>query len=177
MMKKTTITIIAAASLSGFLQADPIEKPTPDKSTDGVVPAEITQTVAEIAADNENFTVLAKALKASGLDVVLSEKGPFTVFAPTDAAFAEVPAEILALLMKPEGKEKLTSILSYHVVSGKALSTQISAGKARTANGSQVSISMEDDKIMVDEATVTGADILATNGVIHVIDKVLMPDE
>lgn len=128
-----------------------------------------------IAADN--FETLVAAVKAAGLVETLQGEGPFTVFAPTDQAFADLPEGTLDDLLKPENKAKLQSILTYHVVPGKVMSSDL-AGKtleAETVEGSQVSIDATDG-VTVDGASVVQADIEASNGVIHVIDKVILPN-
>jgi hypothetical protein len=119
-----------------------------------------------------SFKTLAKALTAAGLVDTLKGKGPFTVFAPTDAAFAKVPkADLDALLAD---KAKLTAVLTYHVVAGKVMAADVKAGKVRTVQGSELTISTTTG-VMVDKAKVTNTDIVADNGVIHVIDSVIMP--
>jgi uncharacterized surface protein with fasciclin (FAS1) repeats len=106
----------------------------------------------------------------------LKGKGPFTVFAPTDEAFAKLPAGALDNLLKPENKEKLKAVLLYHVVSGKVPAAKVMKMKsAKTVNGQEVTIMANDGKVMVNDATVVKADVMASNGVIHVIDTVLMP--
>jgi uncharacterized surface protein with fasciclin (FAS1) repeats len=132
--------------------------------------------IVDTAASAGDFKTLVAAIEAAGLVETLKGKGPFTVFAPTDAAFAKLPAGTLEDLLKPENKDKLTAILTYHVVAGKIMSADI-AGKTEMVE------SVEGDKLTVDamkgvkidNATVTSADIEASNGVIHVIDTVLLP--
>jgi len=132
--------------------------------------------IVDTAVAAGQFNTLAKALQAAGLVDTLKGKGPFTVFAPTDDAFAKLPAGTVEDLLKPENKEKLVSILTYHVVPG-AVSSKKVAGmtSAKTVNGKSVKISAEGGTVKIDNATVTKADIKASNGVIHVIDSVLMP--
>ena len=132
--------------------------------------------IVETAVAAGKFKTLAAALKAAGLIETLEKPGPFTVFAPTDDAFAKLPAGTVEELLKPENKEKLTAILTYHVVPGKVLSKDItSTMEPKTVNGKTLTIEPKDGKVMVDDATVIKADVQASNGVIHVIDKVLMP--
>jgi uncharacterized surface protein with fasciclin (FAS1) repeats len=132
--------------------------------------------IVEIASGNPNFSTLVAAIKAAGLVETLSGKGPYTVFAPTNDAFAALPAGTLDNLLKPENKQQLISILTYHVVSGNIKSTDLKDGqKAKTVNGKDAKVSLKSGKAMVNDASVTQADITATNGVIHVIDKVIMP--
>lgn len=123
-----------------------------------------------------NFNTLATALKAAGLIDTLKGPGPFTVFAPTDEAFAKLPAGALDDLLKPENKTKLQQILKYHVVSGKVLAASVvKLDSAKTVEGQSVTIRTVSGTVMIDNATVTKTDIAASNGVIHVIDTVLMP--
>jgi len=131
--------------------------------------------IVEIASGNEDFSTLVAAVVAAGLAKTLSSKGPFTVFAPTNEAFAKLPAGTVEELVKPENKEKLAAILTYHVVSGKVMSTDLSNGQqAATVNGQEITISI-DGGVKVDGANVVTADLEASNGVIHVIDSVIMP--
>ena len=132
--------------------------------------------IVDTAMAAGQFKTLASALKAADLVDTLKGEGPFTVFAPTDEAFAKIPAETLADLMKPENKEKLAGILTYHVVPAKAMASDVAGMKtAKTVNGKELRLSATDGKVMVNDAKVTKADIVCTNGVIHVIDTVLMP--
>ena len=128
--------------------------------------------IVDTAVAAGNFKTLATALQAAGLIDTLKGKGPFTVFAPTDEAFAKVPKADLDALLKD--KAKLTAVLTYHVVSGKVMSKDIKPGKVKTVQGSEVTIATAGG-VTVDAAKVTTADIAADNGVIHVIDTVLMP--
>lgn len=127
------------------------------------------------AVEAGSFGTLVAAVQAAGLVETLKGEGPFTVFAPTDEAFAALPAGTVEDLLKPENKDKLTAILTYHVVPGKVMSTDLTNGmKAATAQGGEVTI-MTEGGVMVDNANVVSADIEASNGVIHVIDAVIMP--
>jgi uncharacterized surface protein with fasciclin (FAS1) repeats len=134
------------------------------------------KTIVQVAADAGNFTTLVTALKAAGLVDALQGPGPFTVFAPTDAAFAKLPAgTVESLLADPQ---KLASILTYHVVAGKVLAGDIVRGngaRPATLNGQSLAVSVRAGKVFVNNAQVTTADIAASNGVIHVIDTVLLP--
>jgi uncharacterized surface protein with fasciclin (FAS1) repeats len=128
--------------------------------------------IVDTAVAAGNFTTLATALKAAGLVDTLKGKGPFTVFAPTDAAFAKVPKADLDALLKD--KAKLTAVLTYHVVPGKVMAADVKAGPVKTVQGSNLTVSTSMG-VMVDQAKVTATDIVADNGVIHVIDSVIMP--
>jgi uncharacterized surface protein with fasciclin (FAS1) repeats len=134
------------------------------------------QTVVEIAASAGSFNTLTAALKAAGLVEVLEGKRPFTVFAPTDEAFAALPEGTVENLLKPENKDTLVKILTYHVVSGAVMSTDLKAGEVATVEGSPVTIQLG-ESVTVNDARVVQADIKASNGVIHVIDKVILPAE
>ncbi len=135
-----------------------------------------TPTIVGIASSNADFETLTAALKAADLVGTLDGKGPFTAFAPTDAAFEKLPAGTLETLLKPENKAKLAGILTYHVVSGKVLAADVvKLSSAKTVNGKDARISVTGGKVMVDGATVTATDIKASNGVIHVIDTVILP--
>jgi uncharacterized surface protein with fasciclin (FAS1) repeats len=133
-----------------------------------------TGDIVDTAVAAGSFRTLATALEAAGLVDTLKGAGPFTVFAPTDAAFAKLPAGTVDGLLKD--KAKLTSILTYHVVPGKVTAADVvRLDGARTVNGQSVAIKVVDGKVMVDDATVVQADVAASNGVIHAIDTVLMP--
>jgi uncharacterized surface protein with fasciclin (FAS1) repeats len=132
--------------------------------------------IVDTAIAAGSFNTLAAALKAADLVSALKGPGPFTVFAPTDEAFAKLPKGTLEDLLKPENKEKLKAILTYHVVSGKVLAKDVAGIKeAKTLNGASLHISVSGGKVMVDNAHVTQTDVLADNGVIHVIDTVVLP--
>jgi uncharacterized surface protein with fasciclin (FAS1) repeats len=128
--------------------------------------------IVDTAVGAGNFKTLASALGAAGLIDTLKSKGPFTVFAPTDAAFAKIPKADLDALLKD--KAKLTAVLTYHVLPGKVMAADVKAGKVKTVQGSELTISTMGG-VMVDGAKVTSTDIVADNGVIHVIDSVIIP--
>ncbi|MFM9917566.1 MAG: fasciclin domain-containing protein [Rhizobacter sp.] len=135
-----------------------------------------TKDVVDTAVAAGSFSTLAKALEAADLVTTLKGPGPFTVFAPTDEAFAKLPAGVLDDLLKPESKAKLQGILKYHVVSGKVMAADVmKRTSAKTVEGQALTIKSMSGKVMVNTATVTKTDIGASNGVIHVIDTVLMP--
>lgn len=131
--------------------------------------------IVDTAIAAGDFTTLVAAVQAAGLVETLKGEGPFTVFAPTDAAFAALPAGTVEDLLKPENKEQLAAVLTYHVVPGKVMSTDLTNGMtAATVQGADVTI-MTEGGVKVNEANVTTADIAASNGVIHVIDAVILP--
>lgn len=132
--------------------------------------------IVDIAASNSDFSTLVAAVKAAGLVDTLKSNGPFTVFAPTNEAFAKLPEGTVESLLKPENKDKLISILTYHVVPGKVYAKQVvSLSDAKTVEGSKIAINTANGKVMVDNANVVKTDIKAKNGVIHVIDSVILP--
>ena len=136
-----------------------------------------SKTIAELAVSSASLSTLVKALKAADLVETLSGEGPFTVFAPTNAAFAKIPKAKLAELLKPENKEQLKKILTYHVVPGKITSKMLKPNQqVETVEGSKVNIKVRNGKVTVNKtATVLKADVVASNGVIHSIDTVIMP--
>ena len=132
--------------------------------------------IVQTAIANGSFETLVAAVTAAELVETLNGEGPFTVFAPVDAAFAALPEGTVASLILPENKEKLQSILTYHVVAGKVLSSDLSDGmEATTVNGASLTIRLEDGKVFVNDAEVVIADVLTDNGVVHAINKVLIP--
>ena len=169
-MKKHRVTLglfaLVVVGLAGYFV-----KPQTAMAAD-----EPKKTIVDIAAGADNFKTLVAALKAGGLVDTLKGNGPFTVFAPTDEAFAKLPAGTLDDLLKPQNKEKLVGILTYHVVPAKAMAKDVAGmSSAKTVNGKSLTLKAADGKVTVGNATVTKADIEASNGVIHVIDTVLLP--
>ena len=160
-MKNLLSVIVAAATLVGT----PVSQAgnAPEKN------------IVELAAGAGQFNTLVAAVKAAGLVDTLSGKGPFTVFAPTDEAFAKLPEGTVASLLKPENREKLVAVLTYHVVPGKVPASAVKTMKAKTVNGQKVSLKVSDAGVHVDNAKVVKTDIMASNGVIHVIDSVILP--
>lgn len=137
--------------------------------------------IVELASGNEELSTLVAAVGAAGLAETLSGEGPYTVFAPTNDAFSALPAGTLDTLLKPENKQQLTGILTYHVVSGKVMSTDLKDGQVvKTVQGGDLTVKIMDGKVMLEDATgamaeVVTADVDASNGVVHVINKVLLP--
>jgi uncharacterized surface protein with fasciclin (FAS1) repeats len=134
-----------------------------------------SNTIVDVASSNKSFSTLVTAIKAAGLVETLSAKGPFTVFAPTDEAFKALPKGTLEMLLKPENKAKLVKVLTYHVVAGKVMAKDVKPGNVKTVEGSTFAVKTMGGKVMVNSANVTQTDIAASNGVIHVIDKVILP--
>jgi uncharacterized surface protein with fasciclin (FAS1) repeats len=134
--------------------------------------------IVDVAVANGSFTSLVAAVKAAGLVETLKGEGPFTVFAPTDEAFAALPEGTVESLLKPENRDMLTAILTYHVVPGKVLASDVvKLSSATTVEGSSVDIEVKEGSVFVDGAKVIQADVPASNGVIHVIDKVILPSD
>lgn len=159
MLRKTVLALTAATALATTAQAGGHE-----------------MDLVDTAAGNDAFETLVAAVTAAGLVDTLKGEGPFTVFAPTDEAFAALPEGTVENLLKPENKEQLVAILTYHVVPGKVASTDLTDDMtATTVQGGTVTIDL-DNGVMVNDATVVTADIMASNGIIHVIDKVILPD-
>lgn len=134
--------------------------------------------IVDTAVEAGQFTTLAAALEAAGLVETLKGDGPFTVFAPTDEAFAKLPDGTVETLLMPENRDQLTAILTYHVVPGSVMAADVvTLDEAETVNGEMLTISTSGDSVMVNDATVTATDIAASNGVIHVVDSVILPPE
>lgn len=168
-----TILLIsmAAAVPAAFAQTPAAEKPKMEKK-ETVQPESLTAMIG----DSVTFSTLTKALKAAELDVVLGAKGEFTVFAPTDDAFGKLAPGVLTKLLLPENKEKLRSLLLYHVVAGKVLAADLKDGDVKTMNGEKVKIAVQSDKIEVDGSKVYSSDVMANNGVMHSLGEVLVPE-
>lgn len=147
-------------------------------STAGSLSAQMEKDIVDTAVGAGQFQTLVAAVQAAGLVDVLKGDGPFTVFAPTDEAFAKLPAGTLESLLEPANREKLVAILTYHVLPGRVMAADVvGLDEAKTVQGGTVDISVDGGTVMVDEATVVATDIEASNGVIHVIDRVILPEE
>lgn len=138
-------------------------------------PAAAKEDIVAVATGAGSFKTLVAAVKAAGLVETLRGEGPFTVFAPTDEAFAKLPEGTVAGLLKPENKEKLKGILTYHVVPGKVMAADVKTMAVKTVNGQELAIKVADGKVTVNGANVVKTDVTASNGVIHVIDAVVLP--
>ncbi|MFT4692876.1 MAG: fasciclin domain-containing protein [Verrucomicrobiia bacterium] len=134
-----------------------------------------SNTIVDVAVSAGSFKTLVAAVKAAGLAGTLSGEGPFTVFAPTDAAFAKLPKGTVEDLLKPENKDRLIAVLTYHVIGAKVMSSDVKTGKVATINGQKLSIKANKKGVRVNKANVVKVDIEASNGVIHVIDTVVLP--
>ncbi|ERM80449.1 hypothetical protein P872_21810 [Rhodonellum psychrophilum GCM71 = DSM 17998] len=180
-MKNLRILSLAAAVIASSFAVSCNNAPKEEATEEIVVveevaPVEAPNTVVDIAMGSTDHTTLVTAVAAAGLVETLNGTGPFTVFAPTNAAFNALPAGTVETLLKPESKEKLTGILTYHVVAGNVMAADLSDGQVvTTLNGQELKVSIKDGKVMINGANVTAADLAGTNGVVHVIDAVLMP--
>jgi uncharacterized surface protein with fasciclin (FAS1) repeats len=155
--KKASLGVVSAIALAGTVNSSELD-------------------IVDTAVSAGSFTTLTAALEAAGLVETLKGDGPFTVFAPTDEAFANLPAGTVESLLQPENLDQLKAILTYHVVPGAVMAAQVvDLSEAATVNGKSVSISVMGSKVMVDNAQVVQTDIAASNGVIHVIDSVILP--
>jgi len=137
--------------------------------------SQMNKSIVEIAVGSPDHTTLVAALKAADLVTTLSGPGPFTVFAPTNAAFAKLPAGTVESLLKPENKAQLVAVLTYHVVSGKVLAADVKPGTVKTVNGKSAVVSVKGGAPYIDAAKIVATDLEGTNGVIHVIDSVILP--
>ena len=175
-MKKTIIAIAAASVL--LLSACGSDGSTADTTVAAADTTEMATsevgTIVAVAQGNPDFSTLVAAITAAGLGDALSGAGPFTVFAPTNAAFEALPAGLLEKLLLPENKEVLTKILTYHVVPAKVMAADVAAGDVNTMEGSAFAVTTEGG-VKVNASNVTATDVPASNGVIHVIDAVLVP--
>jgi uncharacterized surface protein with fasciclin (FAS1) repeats len=175
-MKTNHLTHLALLlSLATFtpaaLSEETVAEPTKTEEKATVQPGSLTAVIA----NSVTFSTLTKALKAAELDITLGGKGEFTVFAPTDEAFSKLPAEVLTKLLLPENKEKLRSLLLYHVVAGKMLAADLKDGEVKTMNGEKFKVDAGGDTVEIDDSKVFSTNVAATNGVMHSIGKVLIP--
>ncbi|MGE0825967.1 MAG: fasciclin domain-containing protein [Candidatus Binatia bacterium] len=167
---KATRIAVVTAFLSGIVFLSSTQAGHHEKSA--------KKDIVDTAVAAGSFTTLVSAVKAADLVETLKGDGPFTVFAPTDEAFAKLPKETLENLLKPENKAKLQAILTYHVVPGKVMAADVvKMDSAKTVNGQALTIAANNGSVMVDGAKVTSTDIESSNGVIHVIDTVVLPQE
>ncbi|MDH5979233.1 fasciclin domain-containing protein [Vibrio splendidus] len=158
---KTTSVLVATLLFTAFAHANHHE---------------MKKDIVDVAAENGSFNTLVAAVKAADLVDTLKGEGPFTVLAPTDEAFAALPEGTVDMLLKPENKDKLVAVLTYHVIPGKIMAAEVmKLNSAVTVQGSAVMIAIDDGNVMIDNAKVFMPDVEASNGVIHVIDAVLLP--
>ncbi len=166
-----TLACVTPITLFAQPEAAPAKTDVAVPAATQIEPGTLTTTIQ----DSVTFGTLAAALKASGLDVTLGQKGTFTIFAPTDEAFGKLPKGALEKLLLPENKEKLRSLLLYHVVAGKVMASDLKDGEVKTMNGEKVEIDVEESEIEIDDSKIFSSDVIATNGVMHSIGEVLVP--
>jgi uncharacterized surface protein with fasciclin (FAS1) repeats len=183
MNRVTKIAAITAAAVFTALTlsacgSDPVTETTTETTTETMPETMETQlgTIVDVATQAGTFNTLVAAIGAAELEATLSSEGPFTVFAPTDEAFAALPAGVLDALLLPENKAVLTQILTYHVVAGKVYAADVTDGVVATVEGSEIMLSTADGVTINNTAKVVSADIEASNGVIHVINAVILPE-
>ena len=183
-MKKNFFTLLVVVVLTSatFVACDNKSEKKPAEDTTAVKQESVEpkmdapKDVIDVASGSADHTTLVAAIKAAGLVETLKGAGPFTVFAPTNAAFSALPAGTVESLLTPEKKADLTNILTYHVVAGSVKAADLKDGqKVKTLQGGELTVSIKEGKVMINGANVTAADLTSSNGVIHVIDAVLMP--
>lgn len=174
-MKTNRILTVAALCAAVTLTPSLLAGQCSASKSASTTTASADKDLVAVASGADNFKTLVAAVKAAGLVETLQGEGPFTVFAPTDAAFAKLPAGTVENLLKPENRDQLVAILTYHVVPSKVLAADVRTMKAKTVQGESVHLVVTDSGVMVDNAKVVKTDILADNGVIHVIDTVMIP--
>jgi uncharacterized surface protein with fasciclin (FAS1) repeats len=184
-MQKNFFNLLAAVLFTSatFIACNNGGEKKPAEDTATVVKEETVESkmdapkdIVDVAAASADHTTLVAAVQAAGLVETLKGAGPFTVFAPTNAAFSALPAGTVEGLLKPEKKADLTNILTYHVVAGSVKAADLKDGQVvKTLQGGELTVSIKDGKVMINGANVTTADLTTSNGVIHVIDAVLMP--
>lgn len=182
-MQNKFLSLIAIAGMSVIsLPACNNETKTEEVATadsvsqEVMAPPTVAKDIVDVAIGSPDHTTLVAAVTAAGLVETLKGAGPFTVFAPTNAAFTALPAGTVEGLLKPESKDALTKILTYHVVAGSVKAADLTDGQIiKTLQGQDLTVSIKDGKVMINGANVTAADLSGTNGVVHVIDGVLMP--
>lgn len=182
-MKKNFVNILAAVAITSATfvacnngETKTAETPTTDSVKEEVMAPVAAKDVVDVAIGSPDHTTLVAAVTAAGLVETLKGAGPFTIFAPTNAAFAALPAGTVDGLLKPESKDALTKILTYHVVAGAVKAADLKDGqKVKTLQGEELTVSIKEGKVMINGANVTAADLTGSNGVVHVIDAVLMP--
>lgn len=180
-MKTNNITRLAIVLALGSLA--PVAYAQAEKTVEKKTVVEVKEvsalpepgTIAAALRDGATFSILTKAIKAAGLEETLGTKGSYTIFAPTDEAFGKLPEGALDKLMLPENKEKLRSLLLYHVLPGNFTSSDLKNGEIKTANGEKVEIDIKTNTVEVEDSKVASADLVVNNGIIHSVDKVIVP--
>ncbi|NJM95028.1 MAG: fasciclin domain-containing protein [Acaryochloridaceae cyanobacterium CSU_5_19] len=167
--------VTPAPAETGVESEPAAEEVSPEAGEETPETSAAEENIVEIASANDSFKTLVAALTAADLVETLSGDGPFTVFAPTDDAFAALPPGTVETLLKPENKDKLVKVLTYHVLATKAVSSDLQSGDVDTVANQPLKVMVDNDAVMVNDAQVVQADIMGSNGIIHAIDKVLLP--
>lgn len=177
MLSVAAMLPLSAAEKEAAVVEKTTTKTTTTTTTEGeqVTPVIEKGSLTNVIQDSASFSILSKALVASGLDQTLGTKGTYTIFAPTDEAFQKLPKETLDKLLLPENKEKLRSLLLYHVVPGKVLAAELKEGDVKTMNGEKLAVDIDGDKVKVEDSKVFTTDQMASNGVMHSVGEVLVP--
>lgn len=171
------ISVVAVGALAacGSSTSDSTSSASPSAPMSSPSASMSLSNIVGVASETADLTTLVTALDAAGLVSTLEGPGPFTVFAPTNAAFAALPAGVLDKLVQPQNKDALTKILTYHVVSGAVPAADVTTGNVATVEGQTIALNTAGGKVTVNGANVTTADVMASNGVVHIIDQVLLP--
>ncbi|MEM8505968.1 MAG: fasciclin domain-containing protein [Cyanobacteria bacterium P01_D01_bin.1] len=167
------LPVVVACETQVSETTEPVE--TTEAPTDAAETPTEDGTIVDVAASNGSFNTLVAAIESAGLAETLSGEGPYTVFAPTDEAFEALPEGVLDALLLPENQETLSQVLTYHVVPAEVPSSDIAPGMVETVGGESVDVAVDGETVTVNEATVVMPDVMASNGVIHVVDSVLVP--
>jgi uncharacterized surface protein with fasciclin (FAS1) repeats len=175
MLNKTVRLMTVAVTLVGFAVSMNTYASSCSAGATTAAKSTSAKSVVALASSSDDFQTLVAAIKAAGLVDVLQAEGPYTVFAPTDEAFAKLPQGTLENLLKPENKEQLIAILKYHVVPGKVMAADVRTMQAQTVQGQKVQLKVSEEGVYVDNAKVVKTDLMADNGVVHVIDTVILP--
>lgn len=170
-----TLFLTVGISSGAAAAATPAQSTPKARSPQQLQIAQGEQNIVGIASNNENFSTLVKAVQAADLAGTLQGEGPFTVFAPTNEAFAKLPDGIVEFLLQPENKDLLVDVLSYHVVPGEVMSNQLETGTVDSLNGG-LSVAISGNSVIVNNASVIQPDVEASNGVIHAVNRVLLPE-
>jgi len=174
-MKMNRILTLAAITAAVTITPSLFAAECSSKNNASTAAITAQQDIVAVASGAGSFNTLVAAVKAAGLVETLQGAGPFTVFAPTDEAFANLPPGTVEDLLKPENKAKLIAVLTYHVVSGKVMAANVKTMKVKTVNGQSLDVKVTADGVTVDNAKVVKTDVAASNGIIHVIDTVVLP--
>jgi len=170
-----TLLLTAGTSSNAIAGTVSLEETRQVASQNRLQIAQAEQDIVDLANSQENFSTLVKAIQAANLAETLKGEGPFTVFAPTNQAFAKLPDGLVEFLLQPENQDLLVDVLKYHVISGKVTSNELETGTVESLNGG-ISVAVSSDRIIINNASVVQADVEASNGVVHAVNRVLLPE-